>query len=279
MITSTIKRPAISTCTPGNPSGNYSKVEAARGFMGLCLCGAGRNYFTFQNLKFRNWGYHGGILGTENGPQLHRRVLRLRLERRRGYKEGAGWQRHHRQLRRKQRHPVLSCSPDPAEHTALASRSWMGTAPQISNFSMYGNVLERCGRAYFDALVRRSELHRARVLSVYLQQHGLRASGEGLCRTREEGMGERSRSGMVIDDQAGPSRERLRCSRDEHLLRPDLTAEPSRCSAQRESWSRWEIDDNCYFGGSVFNVGLGERDICLCGGPPSDEDGAGLFDV
>ncbi len=115
--------------------------------MGLCLTGAGRNYFTFQNLKFKNWGYHGGILGPKQ-HQLHRRVLRLRLERRRGKRrarDGNGIM-----VNCARNSVIRYCHVPDSWETGISIQIMDGSAPQISNFSMYGNVIERCGRAYFD---------------------------------------------------------------------------------------------------------------------------------
>jgi hypothetical protein len=227
----------------GNPSGSYSKIEAARGFMGLCLTGTGRNYFTFQNLKFKNWGYHGGILGSENSTNFI--VEYCDFDWNGGAAEGGARDGNGIMVEFARNSVIRYCHVTDSWETGISIQVMGGTAPQLSNFSMYGNLVERAGRAYFDTWYD-STSYTVRDLRIYNN------TGYGIAQglyTPQRGA-DRDHSGMVIDDRL--------VSQSGCLLKNNIFFGPASMAAlqvqSHDVLAGWEIDNNCYFGGSVFNV-------------------------
>ncbi len=251
----------------GNPSGNYSKIEAARGFMGLCLCGAGRNYFTFQNLKFKNWGYHGGILGSEDSTNFI--VENCDFDWNGGAVQGGARDGNGIMVNFARNSVIRNCHVRDSWETGISIQIMDGSAPQISNFSMYGNVIERSGRAYFDTWFDGAS-YTVRNLRIYNNTgYGI---GEGLY-TVQRGV-TRTHSGTVIDDQPVVQ---TGC-----VLKNNIFCGPASLQAlqvqSHDVLSGWEIDNNCYFGGSVFNVDWANISFSLWRSTYNN-DGASLYGV
>ena len=156
-----------------------------------------------------------------------------------------------------------------AGRPASASRSWTGRPREISNFSMYGNVIERSGRAYFDTWFDGAS-YTVRNLRIYNNTgYGI---GEGLY-TVQRGV-TRTHSGTVIDDQPVVQ---TGC-----VLKNNIFCGPASLQAlqvqSHDVLSGWEIDNNCYFGGSVFNVDWANISFSLWRSTYNN-DGASLYRV
>ena len=227
----------------GNPAGDYTKIEAARGFMGLCLTGTGRNYFTFQNLAFKNWAYHGADIASADSTNF---ILEYcDFDWNGGAHEGSSRDGNGIMVEFARNSVIRYCNVRDSWETGISIQVMGGSAPQISNFSIYGNTIERPDRAYFDTWYDSSS-YSINNLRIFNNT----GYGIGYCLFDPQRPSDGCHYGMVIDD--------VLVTQSGNVLKNNIFSSDRMTGAvQAQSHAAlgaWDINNNCYFGSSTFNV-------------------------